>query len=80
MYVVFSKDELPKDTGQYIFLEFRDSYDYCLLPDDETDRGKIKIYPEKPAFIDQFKWLYQFSKVDYISVFFYVQHFDLVGI
>ena len=69
MYVVFSKDELPKATGQYIFLEFKDSHDYCLLPDDKTDQVKIKIYPEKPAFVDQFKWLYQFSKVDLIPVF-----------
>ena len=62
--MVFRKDEQPKESGQYIFLEFKDSYDYCLLPTDETDKGRLMVYPIKPVFIDQFKFRHLISKVD----------------
>ena len=68
--MVSSTDELPKQTGQYMFLEFKDSYDYCLLPSYSDDEGRMMVFPSKPAFIDQFKWFHQISKVDLISLWF----------
>ena len=62
--MVFRKDEQPNATGQYIFLEFKESYDYCLLPNDETEQGRLMVYPIQPAFIDQFKFRHQISKVE----------------
>ena len=64
VYVVFNGTELPKETGNFISLEFKDSYDYCLVPSCRTDQGRLMSYPCRPAFIDLFSYSYQISKVE----------------
>ena len=64
VYVVSNDTGLPKATGLYIYLEFKDSYDYCLVPSYSTDQGRLMSYPKRPSFVDMFKYTYDISKVD----------------
>ena len=60
--VFFNGDELPKATGKFIFFEFKESYDYCLLPS-YSKEGRLMSYSSRPAFVNLFRYSYEISKV-----------------
>ena len=64
VYVASNDTEFPKATGLYIYLEFKDSYDYCLVPSYSTDQGRLMSYPGRPSLVDMFKHTFDISKVD----------------
>ena len=64
--VFFNGDELPKATGQFMFLEFKESYDYCLLPS-YSKEGRLMSYSSRPAFVNLFRYSHEISKV-HISI------------
>ena len=74
----FNDNELPNATGQYMFLEFKASYKYCLIPSYRTDQGRLMVYESKPAFINLFKFSFEIAKVDRYcvclnSIYYFVQ-------
>ena len=58
----FNGNELPKPTGQIMFLEFKPSYEYCLLPS-YWDQGRLMTYQRKPEFVNLFKSCCEISRV-----------------
>ena len=63
VYLNCREQFLPKFTGQFMFLEFKPSYDYCLLPSYATNQGTLLSYPEKPSFIDLFDYSHHLAEV-----------------
>ena len=60
--VYFNKNELPKPTGQFMFLEFKSSYEYCLLPS-YWYQGRLMTYQRKPEFVNLFKFCCEITTV-----------------
>ena len=62
MNVYFNENELPKPTGQFMFLEFKPAYEYCLLPS-YWDHGRLMTYERKPEFVNLFKFCSEIATV-----------------
>ena len=58
----FNGNELPKPTGQFMLLEYKPSYEYCLLPS-YWDQGRLMTYQRKPEFVKLFKYCCEISRV-----------------
>ena len=63
VYVNCREKVMPQFNGQFMFLEFKPSYDYCLLPSFATNQGTLLSYPEKPSFVDLYDYSHHIAVV-----------------
>ena len=62
----YTTEEIPKLTGEFMYLECRLGYSYCLLPSYWANHGMLLHFSEQPSFFNQYQHSKEIGKVSVI--------------
>ena len=55
VYLLFNEQDIPDPSGHYMYLQFKPSHVYCVIPSYSMEQGILLYYPEMPEYLKLFK-------------------------
>ena len=65
VYILCNEQKVPVPSGHYLYLQFKPSHVYCLIPSYSMSQATLLYYPEMPEYLRLFKYHLFLTKVSH---------------